>query len=819
MKNSHDFKKVGVIGAGVMGAQIAALLAGVGVDVELLDIVPPEGLSAPPERSDANFRNRFAVEGKAKLGKMRPPPFYAAGDAARIRPGNLEDHLGRLSECGWVIEVVTERLDIKHALYKRLGAVLNRDAVLSSNTSGILRRMLVEGMDEDLSRRFIITHFFNPPRYMKLLEIVAGDADPAAVKAVAAFAGERLGKGVVLAKDTPLFIANRIGVFHVLDLMHCVVEKGWPIEAVDAVLGRASARPKSGIFRTADLAGLDTLSFVAAELVKGCPEDEWSARCRIPQFLQQMVVRGMTGDKAGRGFYFKDKESGHIMALDPAQLSYRPRVSLSTPSLTDALRIADPAERVKRVVFADDQAGEIAWPAVSRVIAYAANRIPEISDDLFSVDRAMRWGYNWELGPFEIWDALGLREVAERLEREGSQVPRLVEEMLREGRTHFYEWRSHRRMCFDPAAKKFASIEGSEERVTIARLKSVGRLVEENAGASLVDVGDGVFACEFHTKMNAIDEDVIRMIHSSIDRVEKEEAGLLIANEGEQFSVGANILLIFMAAEQKRWDEISTMVREFQSASQRIRFAQKPVMAVPFGMALGGGCEICLAACRRTAAIETYMGLVEAGVGLIPAGGGCKNLLLMMEAREQARRGRDALAGDGGMTGWPDRPPCRRVGGGPQPKVSAAFELIAMAKVSGSARDAMGQGLLAKEDFIVMDRELLLREAKKALIEMSKVYAPPAVRNDICLPGRGGEMALVNGVAGFVKAGKATEYDAFIAGKLAHVLAGGDMPTIHETSEEHILDLEREAFLSLVGEEKTRARIAHMLKTGKPLRN
>lgn len=788
---ANEFKKIGVIGAGVMGAQLAGLFAGVGADVLLLDVVP--GDAAPD--ADVRRRSRLSSEAIARLAKIKPPALYRRADARRIEAGNLEDHIRRLSECDWVVEAVIERLDVKRSLYARLDGILREDAVLTSNTSGILRQTLADGMRADLARRFLITHFFNPPRYLKLLEVVSGpEVNPDALEAVIDFGRQRLGKGVVRAKDTPLFIANRIGVFFVLDVMHRVEEQGWPIEAVDAVLSQPTGRPRSGVFRTADLAGLDTLTYVAAELVKGCPDDEGIDRCRIPQFLQQMVVKGMTGDKSGRGFYCKDPATKQIFSFEPVNFDYRPRVTFVTPSLTEAGRIADPAERLRRVVFAEDQAGEIAWPAISRMLVYAAHRIPEIADDVVAVDEAMRWGFHWELGPFETWDALGVQKVVERLEREGIAPPPLVSELLSSGHTHFYEWRGHRRLFFNVPPKRYETVPGSEERVTLARLKAVGRLVEENAGAVIVDVGEGVFACEFKTKMNAIDGDVVAMLHAALDRTVREGVGLLIANEGAQFSVGANLLLLAMAAGQKRWGEIDTMVREFQTINQRLRFSPKPVIAVPFGMALGGGCEICLAARGRVASIESYVGLVEVGAGLIPAGGGCKNLLLTLEGK----------AG---------------IGKGPQPKVSAAFELIAMGRVSGSASEAMELGFFLADDQIVMDRELLLLEARTTLVAWAKTYAPPPLRTDISLPGRGGEMALANAIRGVLASGKATEYDAVVARKLAHVLAGGDAPAIHETTEERLLDLEREAFLSLVAEPKTQERMAHLLKTGKPLRN
>ncbi|HPQ81877.1 MAG TPA: 3-hydroxyacyl-CoA dehydrogenase family protein, partial [bacterium] len=480
-----DIKRVGVVGAGAMGAQIAALVAGAGCDVELLDVVP--GDLGPSE--DSRSRDRLASSAVSRLLKMKPAPLYCGKDASRIRPGNIEDHVRRLSSCSWIIEAVVERADIKRRIYSLVGEEMSGDAILSSNTSGLLRKSLVEGMNRKTRERFLVTHFFNPPRYMKLLEVVSGDADPSAAEEVCRFAQGKLGKGVVYANDTPLFIANRIGVFYALDTIHRLVEEGWPIEAVDAVLSKPTARPKSGVFRTVDMAGVDILTFVAAELVKGCQNDPDIGRCRIPQFLQQMVVKGLVGDKSEGGFYRKDRLSGRILALDPNTLEYRPKVNFSTPSLVEASRIGDPAERLRRVVFADDQAGEIAWPVVSQTMIYAAMRIPEIADGPVPIDSAMRWGYNWELGPFETWDALGVPEVAKRLEREGRPVPPVVEALLKAGHTHFYEWRGHRRTVLDVAKNSHLPVAGADRVVSLKRLKAVGRLVERNAGASVVDAG------------------------------------------------------------------------------------------------------------------------------------------------------------------------------------------------------------------------------------------------------------------------------------------------------------------------------------------
>ena len=798
-------KKVAVLGAGVMGAGIAAHLAGCGVDCLLLDILPAD---KPENPNDPKWRNKFALAGIDRIKASRPSLIYAQKDISRIQIGNFEDDLLRISECEWIIEVVLERTDIKQKLYERIEPLLNPDAVITSNTSGLGWGVLAEGRSQKFRKRFLVTHFFNPPRYMKLLELVAGaDTDPDAIKEVTDFCENVLGKGVVRAKDTPNFIANRIGVMHFMDVMHLTVANGWPIEAVDAVLGPATGRPKSAVFRTADIVGLDTLSFVADTCLKRCLNDEMHDRLRLPQFMAQMIAKNYCGQKSGQGFYKKDPQSGAILSIDPAALDYRPGVKFHTPSLGSVKDMEDVKGRIKTVVFADDQAGEIAWISISRMLVYAANRVPEIADDIVSVDRAMRWGFNWALGPFETWDALGVKRVCERLEKEGQGIPKLVQDLLGSGRESFYELRGSRRYYFDVSSREMKPEFGTENLIILKNLKSDNKAVSKNAGASLIDLGDGVFCSEFHTKMNAIDGDIVSMVHQGLDRTEKDGAGLLLANEGDNFSVGANLLLILMTAQQGKWEELDRIVKEFQAVGQRMRFSRKPVIAVPFGMTLGGGCELCLAAAGKHAAAETYIGLVEVGVGLIPAGGGCKNLLLQVEGIIRSmHRPIDKI--------WfsPDD-------AGPYPKVRWAFENIAMAKVSTSAKEAIDLGILTRNDRITLDRDKLISDAKKHLIDYAKTYRPPDKREDIALPGKGGKMAIVSALREFKRQGRVTDHDIAICEKLAHVLSGGDIPTTHIASEDHILDLEREAFLSLCGMEKTQERMKQMLMTGKPLRN
>jgi 3-hydroxyacyl-CoA dehydrogenase len=786
----HEFKKIAVIGAGAMGVQLAALMAGAGCNVELLD------------------KNNEAEAALKKINKTTPPALFSVNDIKRIRPGNLEDHIGRISECDWVLETIVEKSEEKRALYKRIESHVRPDALVSSNTSAIPWGILAGKEENAFRRRFLITHFFNPPRYLKLVEVVSGpDTDEKIVSKLSSFLSRRLGKGVVRAKDTPAFIANRIGVFYAMDVMHLARERGWPVEAMDEVLGRPVGRPKSGIFRLMDMVGLTAVASVAEAVLKGCPDDESIDRFRIPQYFQHMLVNGWTGNKAGCGFFMKCKESGMIKALNPMTLRYRDRIPFNTPSLEETKSIRCAKSRIRNIVFSKDEAGNIAWPIISHTLVYAANRIPEISSDIQAVDRAMRWGYNWELGPFETWDALGVREVARMLESEGREVPVLVDKLLSSGRDSFYSYNGERHAVMDLGAAINIRLPKEESRTSFAVMKKNGGVVEKNFAASLVDIGDGVFACEFHSKMNAIGNSTVKMLEISLDQVEREGVGLLIANDGEHFSVGANLMDILDAMEKKRWDDIDRMVRSFQAIGRRIRFSTKPVVSVPFRRTLGGAFEICMASAARVAHIETYMGLVERLVGLIPAGGGCLNLLLRMEQRECERREQSA-------TLW-DLPR----DGGPHPKEAAAFGLIATSRTSTSACEAVDLGLLSGHDLIVYDRDNLLRDARDTLLSLAKDYLPPKPRKDIMMSGRGGETALRNTARTFASEGKATEYDVFVASKLARVLTGGDRPCVHSTDEERILELEREAFLSLVGEERTKLRIEHMLKTNKPLRN
>lgn len=736
-----SIQKVAVLGAGVMGSGIAAHLANCGIPVLLLDVVPP----------DLN-----------KILKAKPAHLYDADDIHLITPGLLDENLAKLKECDWVIEAAPEKIEIKKELYKKVAPHLKKEAWFSSNTSGLPMK------DLKFRDKFCITHFFNPPRYLKLVEVV-GEAPE-----LAKFVEEKLGKGVVMAKDTPNFIANRIGIFALYDAFHLAVQNNWPVEKIEAVCGPATLRPKSALFRLCDVVGLDTISFVAEASHKLLTHDEQRERFKNPDFLSKMIQNGWIGQKAKQGFYKKTGPE-EILVLDLKTLEYRKQEKFKTPSLGKVRELEDPAEKLRTVVFADDEAGQIAWALISNVLVYAANRIPEIADTPEEIDRALRWGFGWEMGPFEMWNSLGVEKVCERLKKEGRQIPKLFQ--------------------------------GNGLKGVGLKSNPFSKIIEKNDGASLVDLGDGVFCVEFHTKMNAVDEDILTMLQRGVEYTEKNGAGMVITNDAVNFCVGANLMLILIAAQQKEWEQINHVIGEFQVAVQKIRFSKKPVVAAPFGFTFGGGCEFCLASHHIEAAAETYIGLVEVGVGVLPAGGGCKNMILNWEEKlREAHNPKDKIwfsSDDGGVF----------------PKVQKAFETIAMAKVGSSAKEAKKIGYLRSRDSFTIDREKLTAVAKAKVLAMTKGFEPPKLRDKIQLPGRGGEMALINGADPFLKKGMISEYDLEIAKTIAHVLSGGNRPSVHFATEQDLLDLEREAFLKLCGQEKSLDRIRHMLTTGKPLRN
>jgi len=797
-------RRVAVLGAGVMGSGIAAHLANAGIPCLMLDIVPlqftEEDQKKGRTRKSPEFRNRFAAKGLEGIRKSRPALLYSSRDLGLISIGNFEDDLAKAAECDWIVEVVTENLEIKRALYDKIEKLWKPGTVVTSNTSGIAISQMMEGRGKEFRRHFLVTHFFNPVRYMRLLELVAGgDTAPEILRGMAEFGERRLGKGIVYGKDTPNFIGNRIGVFAMMYAMHAMVADSLSIEEVDKILGPAMGRPKSAAYGTADLVGLDTLLHVSDNVYKNLPDDPAREVFLPPPFVKEMVQRGWIGRKAKSGF-FKMEGKGDakkMFVLDYRTMDYRPTSKVVFPSLDAAKGEEDVAGRIRKVIAGDDKAAIYAWRVLSETLLYAAKRIPEISDDIANIDNAIKWGFNWTLGPFETWDAIGLPESVGRMRKEGKAIPENVGKMLAAGNVSFYRSREGVREFYDFASGTYRPVPVSPDVIFLPALADRNKVVRRNPGAALYDIGDGVLCLEFHTKMNTIDGDIISMMNEGVDLAEKEFAGLVIANHAENFCVGANIMLVFMAAQNKDFDGIEKMVRGLQNACMRLRYSERPVVAAPAGMALGGGAEICMGADRIRAAAETYMGLVEVGVGLLPAGGGTKEMVIRH------------------LEGIPDG-----VAADPLPFLRKAFETIGMAKVATSAKEAREFGFLRPWDKITIQRDFLIQDAKSTVLAMNREgYETPRPRTDIPLPGRSEFSSFAYGLYAMRIAGHISEYDERVGRKIAFVLTGGDVPAGTRLSEQDLLDLEREAFLSLCGEEKTQARIQYMLMKGKPLRN
>ena len=797
-------RHVAVLGAGVMGSGIAAHLANAGIPSLMLDIVPPRLTDEDRKKgwTDASpaFRNRFAAKGLEGIRKSRPALLYSQKDLGLISIGNFDDDIAKASDCDWIVEVVTENLDIKKALYDRIETVWKPGTIVTSNTSGIAISQMMEGRSKKFRRHFLVTHFFNPVRYMKLLELVPGkDTDPEILQGIAEFGERRLGKGIVYGKDTPNFIGNRIGVFAMMYAMHAMLEDDLSIDEVDRILGPAMGRPKSAAFGTADLVGIDTLLHVSDNVYRNLPADPQREMFLPPPFVSEMVDRGWLGRKAGGGF-FKMEGKGDAkkkLVLDYRLLDYRPTAKVSFPSLDAAKGEEGAGERIRKVIGGDDKASAYAWKVLSESLLYSARRIPEISDDVVNIDNAIRWGFNWTLGPFETWDAIGLADSVARMRQEGKEIPENVEKMIAAGNTSFYRRPGGTLEYFDFASGAYLPAPVSPDVIFLPALRERNKVVKENQGASLYDIGDGVLCLEFHTKMNAVDGDIVSMMNEGVARAENEFAGMVIANHSENFCVGANLMLVFLEAQNKNFGNIETMVREFQNACMRLRCSEKPVVAAPAGMALGGGAEICLGADRIRAAAETYMGLVEVGVGLLPAGGGTKEMVIRH------------------LEGIPDG-----VTADPLPFLRKAFETIGMAKVATSAKEARDLGFLRPWDRVTIQRDFLIQEAKNTVLAMNREgYEMPRPRTDIVLPGRSEFSNFAYALYAMRVAGHISEFDERVGRKIAFVITGGDVPRGTRLSEQDLLDLEREAFLSLCGEEKTQARIQYMLMKGKPLRN
>jgi 3-hydroxyacyl-CoA dehydrogenase len=806
--------KVAILGAGTMGARIAAHFANAGVPSYLLDIVPPD--------ADAPARNKIAAAGLDAAKKSKPAAFMELSLARFVTVGNFEDDLKKLAEVDWIIEAVVENLDIKRALLRKVEAIRKPGTIVTTNTSGLPVGKIAEGFSDDFRWAWFGTHFFNPPRYMRLLEIIpTPEADQAAIDAVAHFCDVRLGKGVVIAKDTPNFIGNRIGTFSVLNVIRLMQEMDLTIEEVDALTGQAVGWPKSATFRTIDLVGLDILGHVVGNMTSNVHDER--SDLRLPDFFTQMLQRKWLGDKTKGGFYKKAKggegKDDERMALDWKTLEYHPRQKPKFAALDMAKNIEDTGARLRTLLGLEgspqkgDKAGAFLWSALTDLWTYAANRVPEISNSIVEIDRAMRLGFNWEMGPFELWDAAGVEATVARMKKEGKPVAANVERLLAAGRKTWY--------TDDPTStsgRKYWEL-GTEDweavkvpagvwSVTVAK-KSNG-VVKKNSGASLVDLGDGVGCIEFHSKMNSLGADIISLILQTLKPGGPGDAfdAFVITNDATNFSVGANLMLLLMSVQEEEWDDVDLAIRQFQGMTQAIKFSPKPVVASAFGLCLGGGTEISLHAAARQPHAELYTGLVEVGVGLLPGGGGCKEMLLRaVDGAAAARGGKgsgEAFAGSIELL----------------EAMKRAFETIATAKVATSAHEARAFGFLTDSDRISMNRERVLSDAKARVLELVRAgYEPPVPRTDIPAPGENLLATLRMGVHMMRQGDYITEYEVKLATKIAEVLCGGNVTPGSPVSEQYILDLEREGFKSLCGEKKTQERIQYTLKTGKTLRN
>jgi 3-hydroxyacyl-CoA dehydrogenase len=816
---SRIIERVAVLGAGTMGARIAALLAGAGVPCFLLDIAPA-ALSAEEAAKGLKLdspavRNRIVMVGLDAAKKSRPAAFFVPDNARLITPGNFDDNLSWCGEADWIIEAVAERLDIKRGLLERVEKHRKPGTLVSTNTSGLPIRLVAEGRSEEFRRHWAGTHFFNPPRYMKLVEVIAGpDTDPAAATRLAEFCDLRLGKGVVMAKDTPNFIANRIGTFSMLNVLRLMQELDMTIEEVDACTGPAVGWPKSATFRTADIVGLDVLVNVVKNIYENAPNDEMRERYRVPALIEQMQKRGWLGDKTGGGFYKRVKggDEKEILTLDWKTMDYRAQQKAKFASLEAGRSIEDTRERTRELLAPvfdgkGDKAAKFLWGSISEMCLYAARRVPEIADAVVDADRAMRWGFAWEMGPFEIWDAVGVEKMARQVEKDGKTLPPLISSLLTSGRSSFYRAENGIVRYFDLKSKQ--EVEASEPAgvIVLKALRDRGKVIEKNAGASLLDLGDGVVCCEFHSKMNSIGGDTVAMLHAGLKRLHADFDAMVVANQGENFSVGANLMMVLMYAQEQEWDEINFAVRAFQNVNMALKHAPKPVVAAPFGMSLGGGCEIPLHAARIQAAAETYIGLVEAGVGLVPGGGGMKEMVI--RANEHA----SAVSSAGGEGSEIDL----------FHALKPIFEAVAMAKVSTSAEEARTLGFLRPADAISMNRDRQVADAKAVALALVRAgYRAPAVSPNEPTIRVLGEQFLAGAklaIHMMLRGEFISEYDAVVGRKIGNVLAGGALSSPQLVSEQYLLDLEREAFVSLCGERKTIERITHTLKTGKPLRN
>ncbi|WP_226682235.1 3-hydroxyacyl-CoA dehydrogenase/enoyl-CoA hydratase family protein [Sutcliffiella horikoshii] len=792
----QSIKKAAVIGSGVMGSGIAAHLANVGIPTILLDIVPNKLTSEEEQKgltlSDKAIRNKFTNTAVQKLLKQKPAPLTSKTNLALIEAGNLEDDIAKIADCDWVIEVIVENLEIKKQLFEKVDAHRKPGSFISSNTSGISIEAMAEGRSEDFKKNFLGTHFFNPPRYLKLLEVIpTKDTSPEVVSFIKTFGEDVLGKGIVLAKDTPNFIANRIGTYGLLVTVNEMLEGGYTVGEVDSVTGPAIGRPKSATFRTLDVVGLDTFIHVANnvyEKVEGKEQEVF----RIPDFMNKMKEKGWLGSKSGQGFFLK--QGKEILELNPETLEYDARKKLKTPALEMSKQAKGYNNKMKALVYADDRAGNLIWSILAPVLSYSAELLGEIADDIVAIDQAMKWGFGWDHGPFETWDAIGLEESVLKMKEDGIAVPKWVDEMLANGHRSFYKKDGGTTLFYENGTYK--ALEVNPKVVHLKTLKETNGVIKKNSGASLIDLGDDVALLEFQSPNNAIGLDIIQMVNYALEEVDKNYKGLVIGNQGKNFCVGANLAMILMEAQDDNYFEIEMVVKHFQQAMMNIKYSSKPVVAAPFGMTLGGGTEICLPTSQLQASSESYMGLVEVGVGLIPGGGGNKELY--MKHLNSMPQGLEYDL---------------------QKVANKVFEQIATAKVSTSAAEARDLHLLNNKDQISFNGDHLIHDAKQAVTSLYDAGYTAPVRRKVPVVGETGYATLMLGAHNMQYSGFISEHDLKIAQKLAYVIAGGNVPFGTEVDEQYLLDLEREAFLSLVGEAKSQQRMQHMLVKGKPLRN
>lgn len=793
---SYKIQKAAVLGSGVMGSGIAAHLANIGIPTLLLDIVPKELTKEEEEKGltleHPQVRNRFANGAIQKLLKQKPAPLTSKKSLALISTGNFEDDLEKLKDVDWIIEVVVENLEIKKGLFEKIDAVRREGTIVSSNTSGISVNKMAEGRSEDFQKHFLGTHFFNPPRYLKLLEIIPTEqTDAKVVSFMKTFAEDVLGKGVVIGKDTPNFVANRIGTYGLQITLHHALEKGYSFGEVDSVTGPLIGRPKSATFRTLDVVGLDTMIHVAKTVYDQTTGEEQKV-FEIPEILKKMVESGYLGAKSGQGFFVK--KGKEIYELDAETFEYVPLKKLIAPSIEMANQAKGAGNRLKTLVYAKDRAGELLWNITAPTLLYSASLVGEIADNIVEIDNAMKWGFGWGQGPFEMWDAIGVKKSVAKMKEEGKEIPAFVNQLLEKGFETFYSEIDGELAFFN--GTEYEKVQVNEKEIDLKRYKKKHGVIKSNSGASLIDLGDGIALLEFHSKSNAIGLDIVQMINYAIDEVEANYKGLVIGNQGKNFCVGANLGMILMEAQDDNIFELDFVVRSFQKAMRRIKYSKKPVVAAPFGMTLGGGAEVCLPAAHIQASAETYMGLVEVGVGLIPGGGG--NLALLEKFLQGVPEGVDIDL---------------------QPIVNKVFETIAMAKVSTSAEEARENNFLSFADGISVNPDHLIYDAKQRALALYEAGYKPPVPKKIKVVGAPGYATLLLGAQNLYNSGYISDHDLKIAKKLAYVLAGGLVPYGTEVTEEYLLNLEREAFLQLVSDVKSQARMQHMLVKGKPLRN